>query len=463
MSPPEKGNESAELRELSGKELRKPILAGTVGNFIEQFDYGIYGYLAPYMAVAFFPSEDKLAGLLSVYVGFALSFLLRPFGGMIFGRYGDKMGRKNALALAIILMGSLTALIGLLPPYAAIGFAAPLLLLVIRAAQGLVQGGEYAGAVAFIVEYAPARKRGLYTSFLSVSVFAGLLAGAGLAAVVAASVSGEQMAAWGWRIPFLVALPLTLGGLFLRLRIDETPEFRRMQEQQKRDEASLDPKPAAASQNPLMEALTTQRKPILIFAGFAITNAVLSYTWVAFIPGYLKNDQGLPASQALSSNFFALGLLLPLLVLSGHMVDRFGRKPMLISACVSAVFLVPVAFGVIQSGTFAGALIAQFIYLVPIMLISVALTVSMAELFPTKVRYSASAMAYNLAFGIFGGTAPLVATFLMSATGTVWSVAVYVCIIAVVSLICVILAFRETKGTDLAVDKYADLDASSTS
>ncbi|WP_200846874.1 MFS transporter [Arthrobacter sp. 18067] len=437
----------------TGKALRKPILAGTVGNFIEQFDYGIYGYLAPYMAASFFPAEDRTAALLSVYAGFALSFLLRPFGGMIFGRYGDRLGRRNALAVAIISMGLLTTLIGVLPPYAAVGFAAPVMLLLIRAAQGLVQGGEYAGAVAFIVEYAPAKKRGLYTSFLSVSVFAGLLTGAGIAALVAASLSDADMEAWGWRIPFLITLPLTLVGLILRLRIDETPEFRRMQEEQKAA-AAAGVAEEVITKRPLTEALKTQWKPILIFAGFAITNAVLSFTWVTFLPGYLRNNLGMAKEQALASNFIALGVLLPLLVVSGIMVDKIGRKPMLIMACVSAIVLVPVAFAVVQAGTFAAALTAQFIYLIPIMFISVALTVSMAELFPTKVRYSASAMAYNLAFGIFGGTAPLVATFLLSSTGSIWAVAAYVCAVAVVSLICVIKAFRETRGTRLSDSKY---------
>ncbi|MFC9361077.1 MFS transporter [Rhodococcus sp. NPDC057014] len=434
--------------------LRKPILAGTVGNFIEQFDYGIYGFLAPYMAATFFPGENQTAAMLGVYAGFAISFLARPFGGMIFGRFGDRLGRRNALAVAIISMGVLTTIIGLLPSYAAVGFAATMFLLVVRLLQGLVQGGEYAGAVAFIVEYADEKRRGFYTSFLSVSVFFGLLCGAGLSALVASLVSDGQMETWGWRIPFLVAMPLTLFGLFLRLRIPETPEFRRLQEDQQRaiEEGRHED---VITKSPVLDALRTQWKPILVFAGFAITNAVLSYTWVTFLPGYLQGDPvNMPKEQALASNFIALGVLIPLLVLSGLLVDKIGRKPMLIAACVSTFVCIPLAFKVVLAHTFAAALVAQLIYLVPIMLISVALTVSMAEMFPTKVRYSASAMAYNLGFGIFGGTAPLVATFLTSVTGTIWSVPIYVCAIALISLLCVTLGFRETKGTRLVDSKY---------
>ncbi|WP_370185448.1 MFS transporter [Rhodococcus wratislaviensis] len=434
--------------------LRKPILAGTVGNFIEQFDYGIYGYLAPYMAASFFPGENQTAAMLGVYAGFAVSFLVRPFGGMIFGRFGDRLGRRNALAVAIISMGVLTTLIGVLPTYATVGFAATMFLLIVRLLQGLVQGGEYAGAVAFIVEYADQKRRGFYTSFLSVSVFFGLLCGAGLSVLVASLVTDGQMETWGWRIPFLVAMPLTLFGLFLRLRIPETPEFRRLQEEQKlaiaegRHEEKI-------SQAPLLDAFRTQWKPILIFAGFAITNAVLSYTWATFLPGYLQGDPiNMPKQQALAANFIALGVLIPCLVVSGLLVDRLGRKPMLIAACLSTLVCVPLAFRVLLAHTFTAALIAQLIYIIPIMLISVALTVSMAEMFPTKVRYSASALAYNLGFGIFGGTAPLVATFLNSVTGTIWSVPIYVCSIALISLLCVTLGFRETKGTRLADATY---------
>lgn len=434
--------------------LRKPVLAGTVGNFIEQFDYGIYGFLAPYMAASFFPGHDNTAAMLGVYAGFAASFLVRPFGGIIFGRFGDRLGRRNALAVAIILMGTLTALIGILPSYAAVGFVATIFLLAVRLLQGLVQGGEYAGAVAFIVEYADTKRRGFYTSFLSVSVFLGLLCGAGVSALVAMFVSDGQMETWGWRIPFLVAMPLTLVGLFLRLRIPETPEFRALQEEQERaEEAGISEQVIA--RRPVLDAIQTQWKPILIFAGFAITNAVLSYTWMTFLPGYLQGDDvNMPKDQALASNFIALAVLLPLLIVSGLVVDRVGRKPMLLAACISTFVCIPVAFKIILAHTFLAALVAQLIYMIPIMLISVALTVSMAEMFPTKVRYSASAMAYNLGFGIFGGTAPLVATLLVSVTGTIWSVPIYVCAIALISLVCVGLGFRETRGTVLAADKY---------
>lgn len=434
--------------------LRKPVLAGTVGNFIEQFDYGIYGFLAPYMATSFFPGHDNTAAMLGVYAGFAASFLVRPFGGMIFGRFGDRLGRRNALAVAIILMGGLTALIGILPSYAAVGVAATIFLLAVRLLQGLVQGGEYAGAVAFIVEYADSKRRGFWTSFLSVSVFLGLLCGAGISALVATFVSDAQMETWGWRIPFLVAMPLTLVGLFLRLRIPETPEFRKLQEEQEQAKAEGEQEQVISS-NPVLDALRTQWKPILIFAGFAITNAVLSYTWMTFLPGYLRGDDvNMPKDQALASNFIAIGVLLPLLVVSGMVVDRIGRKPMLLAACISTFVCIPIAFKILMAHTFVAALVAQLIYMIPIVLISVALTVSMAEMFPTKVRYSASAMAYNLGFGIFGGTAPLVATALVAVTGTIWSVPIYVCSIALISLLCVALGFRETRGTVLAEDKY---------
>ncbi|WP_308282926.1 MFS transporter [Pseudonocardia nigra] len=425
-------------------KVRRAVWAAGIGNFVEQFDFAVYGYLAPIMAPVFFPGDDAVTQILSTYALFAISFLIRPLGGMLFGRLGDRAGRKRTLSLAIILMGLFTATIGFLPGYAQIGLVAPMLLLVVRVLQGLVQGGEYAGAVAFIVEYAPDRRRGLYASFVSISVFLGLLFGAGLSALLTGVLPAEDMQSWGWRIPFLLALPLTLVGLYLRLRIDETPEF------VKASHAGED-----VAKAPLLEALRTQWNPILVFCGASVTLAVLSYSWVTFLPQYLVSEVGLSRPDAFLSNVISLAALVPLLPLAGILSDRIGRKPMLVVGCIACITAVPIAYAVAGIGTFAAAVVAQLIYLVPEFFLTGIVTVCISEMFATRTRYSASAIAYNSSFAIFAGATPFIATLLVAQTGTIYAVWGFLAVIAVFSLVVILKYMRETHLSSLNADKYA--------
>lgn len=436
------------------RTMRRAVLAGVVGNYAEQYEFGVYAALSTVLATVFFPSVDSVAGQLSVFAGLAIGFLVRPVGGFIFGRLGDRVGRKRVLSLTIILMGFLTALIGCLPSYASVGLIAPALFLLLRLGQGLAAGGEYAGAVSFVVEYGPENQRGRYTSFVSISVFAGLLTGTAFAYAIEATAGSAAMASWGWRLPFLISLPLTVAGFYLRRAVQDTPEFRR----QKEMEAT-----ATLSENlpsvTIRETLSTQWKPILVFSGFAITNAVLSYCWTAFLPSYLQSktvagSAPLDASLAIASTSLSLLVLLPLLYLSGRLSDRIGRKPMLLAGCVAAIVVVPVSLSIVGERSFAAALIGQLLYLIPIFFIAVTVTVCLAEMFPTRMRYTAGAISFNLSFSVFAGTAPFVATALVEATGTILAVAGYVAAVALVSLVVVTFFFRETYRKDLAVDDY---------
>ncbi|MCI9889878.1 MFS transporter [Micrococcales bacterium 31B] len=435
--------------------VRKAVWAGVIGNYAEQYEFGVYAALTPVLSKVFFPAEDQFLGQLSVFAGLALGFLIRPLGGFIFGRMGDRVGRKKILSLTIIIMGLLTALIGVLPTYAMIGFAAPILLLALRLGQGLAAGGEYAGAVSFVVEYGPSHQRARYTSFVSISVFAGLLTGTGLTYLLTTALGSQSMYEWGWRIPFLIALPLTIAGFYLRRAVEDTPEFRRQQELEAARKAEFSEEIPATG---ILETLRTQWKPILIFSGFAMTNAVLSYTWTAYIPTYLQSDAAgdgkLTSGLSVASTSIALLVLLPLLYLSGRLSDALGRKKMLLLGCVTTLIAVPLAFTIVARGGFVNAVLGQLLYLVPIFFIAVTVTVNLAEMFPTKMRYTAGSIAFNLAFCIFAGTAPLVATALVGATGNIMSVAIYVCAIALVSLLVVLFAYRETYRKDLAVDDY---------
>ena len=439
---------------VSRRTMNRAVLAGVIGNYTEQYEFGVYAALAPTLALVFFPSSSSVVGQLSVFAGLAVGFLVRPLGGFLFGRMGDRLGRKRILSLTIIIMGFLTALIGCVPSYAAIGFAAPAIFLLLRLGQGLAAGGEYAGAVSFVVEYGPSHQRARYTSFVSISVFAGLLTGTAFAAALNALVEPAGMQEWGWRLPFLIALPLTVAGFYLRRAVEETPEFLRQQALQEESKKLSEDLPSTT----IKETLRTQWKPILVFSGFAMTNAVLSYAWTAYVPSYLQDKTlpGTPLSPQLSvlSTSISLLALLPLLFLSGKLSDRVGRRPMLIIGCLATVLVVPASLLIISSRTFPAAVLGQLIYLIPIFFIAVTVTVCLAEMFPTRMRYTAGAIAFNLAFSLFAGTTPFIATALVDRTGTIMSVAGYVVAIAVVSLVVVTRFFKETYKKDLAVDDY---------
>lgn len=410
---------------------KKAVVAAMIGNFVEWFDYGIYGYLAPTIASVFFPSEDRTTGLLSTYAVFALTFFIRPVGGLFFGRMADRVGRQRVLALTILLMALATATIGVLPSYAAVGVAGPALLVLCRLVQGFAAGGEYAGAVSFVVEYGPTTKRAFYGSFVAVSVFLGLLGGSGLVGLLSAAVTEDTLNSWVWRIPFLVALPIGAIGLYVRLKLEETPEFKMVLEA-----GDTDPVP-------LRQAVRSQRKNMAVFFSFAICNAIASYLFGSYLTTYLVEEAGHSKSEALFTNSIATAVLCVMLPLGGILTDRYGRKPMLLTAAaVFAVIAVPI-FILAGVGGFSTALIAQLMFILVFFFITPPVTVSIAEMFPADVRVTAGAISYNLAFTVFGGTAPFVATALISLTGNKLAPGFYAVGIAVFSLCVVAFAYRE--------------------
>ncbi|MFI8998582.1 MFS transporter [Streptomyces sp. NPDC053542] len=426
------------------KEIRRAIGAGSIGNFVEQFDYGLYGYLAPVLAPAFFPGSDPAVAVLSTYALIAIACLFRPLGGTLVGRWGDRVGRKKALLWTIVVMGVTTAMIGALPTYQQIGIAAPLLLLVIRIVQGMVSGGEYVGAVAFIVEWAEPRRRAYYASYASNSCFFGILAGAGTAALTSAVFEGPALNSYGWRIPFLLALPLSAVGVWLRKRIEETPEFVRATEDG-----------TQVVKAPIREALRSQLRPMLVFCGVSVMLAILSYSWVTFYPEYLTGTLGLPRWMALTSNAISVAVLIPLLPLAGMLSDRIGRKPMLIMGALACITLVPLAFFVGEQGTFGAAIASQLIYIIPEFFLTGIVTVCAAELFATRTRFSASAIAYNSSFSVFMGITPFVAALLVTSFGTIYAVWVYLAAAAVLALVVVSAFMTETYRSHLGEDKFA--------
>lgn len=435
---------SAEQGPATKRTIRRAIYAGSVGNFVEQFDYGLYGYMAPMLAPSFFPSGNGTAAVLGTYAVLAIACVFRPVGGTLVGRWGDRVGRKKALLWTIVMMGISTAAIGAVPSYQQIGFLAPLLLVIVRTFQGIISGGEYVGAVAFIVEWATPGKRAYYTSYASNSCFLGIIGGAGAAALVSAVFEQSQLETWGWRIPFLAVLPLSLVGMWLRNRAAETPEFLRETEGG-----------TNIVKAPIRDALREQWRPILVFCGASTMLAVLSYTWVTYYPEYLTSNLHMSRSAALVSNLIAIAVLMPLLPLAGKLSDRVGRKPMLVCGALACIFLVPVAFAIGEYGTFTTVLGAQLIYIVPEFFLTGIVTTCSSELFATRTRFSASAIAYNSSFSVFMGVTPFLAALLVAEFGSIFAVWAYLAATAVLALIVISLFMKETYRSELGADKFA--------
>ena len=389
--------------------LRRAATASFMGNFVEWFDYAAYGYLAAVIAVVFFPATDKTTGLLAAFAVFAISFIVRPIGGIVWGHIGDRYGRRNALSLSILIMSGSTFCIAFLPTYAQVGMLAPLLLLLIRLVQGFSASGEYAGAAAFLAEYAPDRKRGFYTCLVPASTAAGLLFGSLFAAGLYSQLDSEQLHSWGWRLPFLLAAPLGLIGRYIRLHLEDTPKFREM-------EKALEHK-ATKHRAPIGELLGVYRKRVLVAIGVTCLNAVAFYLILSYMPTYLSTEMGMTETDSFLASTVSLATYIGFIFLMGMLSDRFGRKTMLIAASLLFLAITVPLFSALEGQTFAFILLIQIAFGLMLAMNDGTLPCFLAEVFPTHVRYSGFAFSFNTANALFGGTAPFIATWLISQTG----------------------------------------------
>ncbi len=401
---------------------KKAVTAGAIGNFVEWYDYSVYGFFATVIASQFFPSDDPVASLLATFAVFAVAFFMRPVGAFVFGHYGDTIGRRNTLAAAIILMGVATLMIGLLPSYAQIGVLAPILLVVARLLQGFSAGGEWSGSAAFMVEYAPENKRGLYGSWQQFSIVAGLLVGSGMGALLGAILSDDALNAWGWRIPFILGMVVALVGLYLRMRVEDTPAFRIIEEKNEVTEA------------PVKESLTAHGGESITAIGFTVAWTVSYYILLTYMPTYVSQTLGLPLTQALLSNAIGLVVLMTLIPFTAALSDRIGRKPLLITFSILIALLTYPLFLLASTKVLFFIVIAQVLFGLIISLFSGPGPAALVEMFPTNVRYSALGVSYNLAVAAFGGTAPFIATYLISRTGSNLAPTFYLIMAAVITL-----------------------------
>ncbi|EFE94450.1 MFS transporter [Serratia odorifera] len=419
---------------IDARRSRQALLAGSVGNFIEWYEFGVYGFLATVIAANFFTlqGESEITSLILTYAAFALAFFCRPIGAVIFGRIGDRIGRRPTLIAVLLLMTLATALIGVMPTYAAIGVAAPLLLTLLRMLQGLFAGGEFGGAVSLMTEFAPPGKRGQYGAWQSLTVALGLLAGAGLVALLAALLSKEQLYQWGWRIPFLLALPMGAVALWLRLKLEETPTFTQAQQSPQSDSA-----PAAS----LRGVLTT----ILLGIGRMMGWSAAGYTFLVVMPSYLQTSLHATFQQALVATVLAnVGFALTILP-AGILSDRWGRKTVMLTAMLAVILFTFPLLHLLQDVQTSLAIkgIAVLIAGAVVGLLAGPGPAMLAEMFPTRVRYTGLGLAYSLSNAVFSGSAGLIITGLIKQTGNIDIPAYYVVATSLVSLLALMTLRRD--------------------
>lgn len=416
----------------------KTALRGSiVGNFMEWYDFGIYGYLAVTMTQVFTAGMDESAGLLVTLLGFAVSFLVRPLGGMILGPLGDRIGRQRVLFMTMAIMAAATALIGLLPTASQVGLwvIAPLYLL--KMLQGFSTGGEYAGATTYVSEFSPDKARGYWSSWLDVGSYMGFAAGAVVVAITTISVGEENMVTWGWRIPFLTAIPLGAIAVYLRMKLPETPSFEAAEEEG--EIANPDPQDRFARHN-IAGIIRLFWREILIGMALVAGSMTISYTLTSYMPTYLEKTKeigmsNLEAAMATVPVLVAISFSLPFI---GKLSDRIGRRPIFGMACVSTLVLTLPAFWMMHSGETWQVYVALFLVGIPTALYLAMGASALPALFPTASRFGAMGITFNVAVSLFGGTSALISQALVDLTGNSYMPAFYIMFFSVLAGLAVI-------------------------
>ncbi|MEV6052140.1 glycine betaine/L-proline transporter ProP [Streptomyces sp. NPDC052107] len=402
--------------------VKRAVKAAALGNAMEWFDFGVYSYIAVTLGKVFFPSGNPTAQLLSTFGAFAAAFLVRPLGGMVFGPLGDRVGRQKVLALTMIMMAAGTFAIGLIPSYASIGVGAPLLLLAARLVQGFSTGGEYAGASTFIAEYAPDKRRGFFGSWLEFGTLAGYIGGAGLVTLMTALLSSQDLLSWGWRIPFLIAGPMGIIGLYLRMRLEETPAFA----------AEVEKAEAARPKVPLREMIAGQWKALLLCMGLVLVFNVTDYMLLSYMPSYLTSELKYDETHGLLVVLGVMALMMIVQPLAGALTDRIGRRPVIAAGCAGFLFLSIPAVLLIREGGLPAVGLGMGALGLLLVCFTAAMPAALPALFPTRVRYGSLSIGFNVSVSLFGGTTPLVVTALIGATGNMMMPAYYMMAAAVV-------------------------------
>jgi MFS family permease len=405
-------------------ELRRLIFASSLGTLFEWYDFYLYGSLAVFFGGLFFPPGNARAALLASLATFGAGFGVRPLGALVFGRIGDRVGRKYTFLVTMVTMGAATALVGFLPTYARAGIVAPSLLVLLRLVQGLALGGEYGGAATYVAEHVPDARRGFYTSFIQTTATLGFFLSLGVIGVCRAALGPEAFKAWGWRVPFLVSFPLLAVSLYIRLKMSESPLFARLKTE------------GRVSKNPLKESFANPRNlkyVLLALFGATAGQGVVWYTGQFYALTFLQKPLNLDWRLAYAIVAAALALGTPFFVVFGHLSDRIGRKRVMLTGCLlAALTYVPIyrATKALANPTMApsvtelpmanlcglvGLLFVQMLY---VTMVYGPIAAFLVELFPTSIRYTSMSLPYHLGNGWFGGFLPLIAT---AVTTSAWA------------------------------------------
>ncbi|WP_308250907.1 MFS transporter [Nonomuraea rhizosphaerae] len=416
----------------------RQLMAASIGNVVEWFDWYTYSFLTVYFADQIFPKagDNSLVPVLSAFAVFAVGFFMRPLGGLLVGAFADRYGRKAAMTFTIILMGGGSLLLAVTPTYASVGVLAPIILTLARLIQGLSVGGEFAAATTFLVESAPPGRRGLFSSFQYVSTTIGQLLASGLAALLAAGLSEADMGSYGWRVPFLVGAVISLVGLWIRRGAEETS-------------AVVGEIQEGRTERPkLFEFLVRYPGKAALIVGITVAGTVAYYTWTTFLPTYAQQNVNFDKGESLTVGTISLVFFMVLQPLLGMLSDRIGRKPMLIAFGLAFTIL-PVPLLGTLTNSFTSLLFIQCLGMVFLGCFTSISAAVNSELFPTRVRAAGAGFPYSLTVAIFGGTAPLIGTALKD-VGNAGLFPWYMSVLALISTLVYVFALRETKDQPLS-------------
>lgn len=409
---------------------RRTVIAGLAGNVMEWYDFGVYGFFAAAIGSQFFPAEDPSTSLLASFGVFAVGFIARPLGGMLFGHIGDHFGRRAAVVASVVLMIIPTLFMAILPTYQQIGMAAPILLVLLRLAQGLAVGGEYTTSMVLLVEEAQASRRGFVGSFAPFGALGGLLLGSAVGATLLAVLPEKSAALWGWRLAFFSGLLIGLVVFLIRRRLPPDEKIVKTEE---------------ARKSPLGEAFRTQWRTILKVVGFSLGNGVGFYLCFVYLSTWLKEQQHVSSSMALTLNSIAIFTMLIMTPLAGALSDRIGRKPVLMIGAAGLAIVAWPLFWVLNTPNLLTILAAQCVFAL-FMSCYGASPAFLVEAFPKHVRCSGLSVGYNIAQSVFGGTVPMVAVFLIKVTGYPLAPAFYLMAAGVVSLTMALLIGEDAES-----------------
>lgn len=429
-----------------GMATRRVALASFIGTAIEWYDFYLYGTAAALVFnKLFFPSFSPLAGTLLALSTYTAGFVARPLGGVVMGHFGDRVGRKSMLVLSLLMMGIATALIGVLPTYAAAGIWAPLLLVVLRIVQGFGVGGEWGGAVLMAVEHAPPRSRGFFGAWPQVGVPAGLLLANGVFMTTTSVVGDDAFLTWGWRLPFLLSAALVLVGLFIRLQIEESPDFKQV--------VAAD----AVERHPLLTLLRTQWRAVLLAAGVKLAQNSIFYIFTVFVLTYVTTVLGLSQSIALAGVLISSSLSLGSLLFFGWLSDRYGRRRVYLAGAVGSLLFSFPFFWMLDTGSAVVIWLAMVIGMIGHDMMYGPQAAYFSELFDAKVRYSGASLGYQLSSLVAGGFSPVIAVALLGLAGNHhWPIAVYMIGVGLLSVLALVLSPETHRGDRRAPSRSAD-------